>query len=102
MARHGRFTDDRDYREVKNNAHGSWALSLAGVVLTVVGLFLIPKDQSPEIMRTFLSAAVLIGGVALLYVGSSLRKDARRAQLRHDEEEDLWGTGDGDSYRYRR
>ena len=90
MARHSRYQDDRDYREVRDNARGSWALTLAGIVVTTLGAMLIPRGESPEIVQTFLSVAIVCAGVALIYVGASLRKDSRRAQLRHDEEKDLW------------
>lgn len=86
-----RFVDRRDYREVKANARGSWRLSLIGAALVVISVMLgVPGGQRINILSMIFAMLFFIGGVALLYVGSSLRRDALKAQLRHDETSDLW------------
>ena len=87
------FEDKRDYRDVQENARGSWGLTLAGLLLIGVGIFVCATGDLANILVLTLVVVLLLGGVALLYVGSSLRKDARNALLRHQETEDLWGSG---------
>ena len=86
-----RFVDRRDYREVKANARGSWRLSLIGAALVIISIVLaVPGGKGIDILTTVFAILFFIGGVALLYVGSSLRRDALKAQLRHDETNDPW------------
>ncbi|ERL10503.1 hypothetical protein HMPREF1316_2049 [Olsenella profusa F0195] len=87
------FRDERDYRDVQENARGSWGLTLAGLLLMGVGIFVCATGDLAHILVLMLVVVLLLGGVALLYVGSSLRRDARNALLRHQEMEDPWGSG---------
>ncbi|OFK23939.1 hypothetical protein [Olsenella sp. HMSC062G07] len=77
--------EERDYRDVAANARGSWLLTLLGVLLSALGIALVPGGGGTQLPLTLLAIAVVLGGVALLYGGHSLRRDARRAKRRHDE-----------------
>ncbi len=89
MARHWN-EDERDYRDVQENARGGGLLALLGLVLMAVALVGLFSGPSESLVFTTLLVVALLAGVALLYVGTSLRRDARKATLRHQENSDPW------------
>ncbi|MST73044.1 hypothetical protein [Olsenella porci] len=89
MARHWN-EDERDYRDVQENARGGGLLALLGLVLMAVALVGLFSGPSESLVFTTLLVVALLAGVALLYVGTSLRRDARKATLRHQETSDPW------------
>jgi uncharacterized membrane protein len=89
LARHWN-EDERDYRDVQENARGGGLLALLGLVLMAVALVGLFSGPSESLVFTTLLVVALLAGVALLYVGTSLRRDARKATLRHQENSDPW------------
>jgi uncharacterized membrane protein len=89
LARHWN-EDERDYRDVQENARGGGLLALLGLVLMAVALVGLFSGPSESLVFTTLLVVALLAGVALLYVGTSLRRDARKATLRHQETSDPW------------
>ena len=60
------FRDERDYRDVQENARGSWGLTLAGLLLMGVGIFVCATGDLAHILVLMLVVVLLLGGVALL------------------------------------
>jgi uncharacterized membrane protein len=89
LARHWN-EDERDYRDVQENARGGGMLALLGLVLMAVALVGLFSGPSDSLVFTTLLMVALLAGVALLYVGTSLRRDARKATLHHQETSDPW------------
>jgi uncharacterized membrane protein len=89
LARHWN-EDERDYRDVQENARGGGMLALLGLVLMAVALVGLFSGPSDSLVFTTLLVVALLAGVALLYVGTSLRRDARKAALHHQETSDPW------------
>jgi uncharacterized membrane protein len=65
-------------------------LALLGLVLMAVALVGLFSGPSDSLVFTTLLVVALLAGVALLYVGTSLRRDARKAALHHQETSDPW------------